>query len=390
MDFDALVNKADLTAELGRASATYLKEILLRHPKKISNLAVVLQQRITLCNSPKNLWFIKDKKKSNGETFHAYGRYWRCNSIICSGCQQIRSRDKRRRLRNVLKQMKPRQGETYQFITLTVPNQNLTLFANHEFVDYAFSLFRKRKWFKERFRGSVKSFEFTKNKKGIHFHVHMLALSKYIDYSKLRVEWTECVQKSAKKFLGNELTVHTADQLLIVKVKKIYDLDSMVFELCKYITKGDSWTKVNELELLEYATAPLLPRLFEMLGCFRTADQEIRKAAQSVEANSAEREPIVHNKKLNDGVTHEVAETWRTIAETWPLHRAIDRLNREFETSIATRRGYLEQANPTRSIVSLPNFPEHAYINGKSHRSLLELYDLLDGFSTREFPPLGK
>lgn len=381
MTLEQLQQKAELTAELGRATATYLLDILKKFPHESTDYKAFVAERIRLCNDPKNFWFAKDFKARNGDRFNASGKYFHCNSVVCSSCQQHRSRDKRRRLRSVLKLIEPRSNESFQFVTLTVPNGNRSLYDNHKFVDYAFSLLRKRKWFIETFRGAVKCYEFTKTPKGMHFHVHMLSLSRYIQFNKLRVEWTDCVRKALKKKFDEDMTVHTADQLLFANVKKVYDLDSMVFELTKYITKSDSWLKVKQLELLEYATADQLPRMFEMLGKFRLVDQELRGVGSLDEAGRESEGPIVHKTKLNDGGSPNTRETWRDYVKGHGLANAIHRLYIDFDAIKARRLEHLEKTHPYTSIIALPYLPIETATESKRHRSLKAIYAAIDAFN---------
>ena len=375
MELSNLIEKNLFTSEIGRATATFLTDELKAKPDLATNVSLVLLERLRLCNQPKNLWFIEDMPTKDGGNFHAAGRLWQCGSLLCSGCQQLNSRQKRKRLRAVLKATKLRTGEDFKFITFTVPNQNLSLMQSHEFVDYAFSLFRKRKWFIETFRGSVKCYEFTVTKVGIHFHVHLLAVVRFISFKKIRSEWTDCVQNAAMEFIGKRLLINTSDGNLWIDVTKCRDLDGIVFELCKYITKSNSWTKLDAAEMFAYMTCERLPRTFEMLGSFRLLDASLRKAAQSVEANSEGTEPIVHKTSLNDGLCR---ESWRARAERLGVGYSITQLHAEFDGKRDRRLQFLKRQFPTRTILEAPNLGILAKTAMDSHRSLRELYDIIE------------
>ena len=375
MELKALIEKHLFTCEVGRATSTFLTQKLKEKPDLANDVTLVLIERLRLCNQPKNLWFIENMERRDGGNFHAAGRLWQCGSLLCSGCQQLLTRGKRKRLRAVIKATKLRVGENFKFITFTVPNQGLSLMKSHEWVDYAFSLFRKRKWVRETFRSGVKNYEFTVTKIGIHFHVHMIAVVKYIAFSKIREEWTDCVQTSAEKFFGERLTVRNADRLLSVHVDPVKNMEKLIFELCKYITKSNSWTKLEPAEIFAYMTCERLPRTFEMLGQWRLLDAELRKAAQSVEANNDAPRPIVHNTSLNDG---RCRETWRDEAVRLGAMATIRIMYRDFERRHEQRLDFLQRQFPTRSILHAPNHGKTASTEGERHRSLAELYDIIE------------
>jgi hypothetical protein len=164
-------------------------------------------------------------------------------------------------------------GEAYRFITLTVPNPNLPLLKTRAILDRCFTLFRKRDYFIRHIRGASKSEEFTITPNGYHYHFHFLAVTRFISWEAFRREWTDIVERV---FEENQIpfSVATADGMLMVRIDKVTGsvngLKGAVQEVCKYITKSDSWEKIPEEDLIEVAAVERFPRMFELLGSFRT------------------------------------------------------------------------------------------------------------------------
>lgn len=105
---------------------------------------------------------------------------------------------------------------------------------------------------------------------GYHYHIHLLAVTKYIFFSKLRSIWTDCVRTSFQHF-GIPFTT-ASDDLVVANCKKVYSLQNAVREVTKYITKTVSWSAIPEADLIEILTLPRFPRMFELFGEFRACE----------------------------------------------------------------------------------------------------------------------
>lgn len=258
--------------------------------------------KIALCNDQENQWKGCDVvNRETGECFEAAGRFYRCNQRLCHDCLSNFQRRNRKKIRNLMKEHKQFVGYHYRLFTFTIVNHNLPLQESRELLERTWQLFRKRVYFKRNFKAGVKAeeFEFTTN--GFHYHLHMIADTRYIMYAKLRSEWTTCYLKAAEEF-GLDQIISNVDGLLSVKCDKIYENTRSVFEVTKYITKSATWSKVNPEDLIEYATIKRHPRMTEFFGEWRSknplpdAENEIERFPED-----AEDKTIVHKENLSDG-----------------------------------------------------------------------------------------
>jgi len=152
------------------------------------------------------------------------------------------------------------------------------------------------------FRGGVKSEEFTVTKNGFHYHLHCIFLSKWLLFNEVRRTWTDCVRQA---FAEHErpFEVKTSDGMLIIKIKQITPTEASIQEVCKYITKSDSWGKLRSTDFLDIALIPRWFRMFELMGSF----------AEDSEAVCDASEPIVHTRSLTDGGFEPSPRYWRII-----------------------------------------------------------------------------
>lgn len=260
-----------------------------------------LAGRIYLCNHPSNNWRVSQAYDNDDrEPSDAVGRFWRCNSKLCQSCLARQSRLTRRKVNEAISFQTPKSNEKYYFLTFTIPNPDLTLLETRSIVNYAWSLFRKRSLCVALIRGGVKSEEFTVTKHGFHYHLHVLVLSKWLYYQAIRSIWTECVEKSFEQH-ERPFECNNADGMLSVKIKPIVPSFRAVNEVCKYITKCDSWSKIKRSDLIEVALIRRWCRMFELFGSFRESENPNREAVQ----------PIVHTRSLSDGSSEPSHKYWR-------------------------------------------------------------------------------
>lgn len=293
-------NKPNLTnhaqAESGRELAADLFATIHNELPPDAPMLIAKTGRIRLCNSRDNLW--RGKAMINFETGELYdgsGRFWYCNSRLCPCCASRSARGHRKLVREALK-LPLLVGQYRKFVTFTIPNHGRSLHESRRIVNYAWSLMRKRAWWKRTIKGGCKSEEFTLTRTGIHYHVHSILISKYILFEILRSEWTKAYMKAAERF-GLPISVATADSLLIVNVRNISNRDQAANEVCKYITKSDSWKKLNPTDLLDVLRLKRFPRVFEMFGTWRN----------TATANASE--PVALVDAERDGVTKTILDT---------------------------------------------------------------------------------
>jgi hypothetical protein len=266
-------NVAEKRIAFGASSAFALRRALI-HNEISDEQPWGLCNRIWACSEPEN-HFIGDDlhNRQTGELYAGNGNLWGCGSKLCPSCVAKASNRSRKELTLSLKNQKLFSGESYQFITLTMPNPGLPLLQTRSIMDRAWSLFRKRDYFIQQIRGGSKSEEFTITDNGYHYHFHLLCVTRFLSFDKFRHEWTECL-----RIAFNELNLpckfNTADELAMVKIKRLNSsvngLKGAIQEVCKYVTKSDSWEKISEKDLLDIAAIERFPRMFELFRFFRT------------------------------------------------------------------------------------------------------------------------
>jgi len=255
--------------------------------------------RIWQCNRPDNQWIVPNATNAQGQPFEARGQFWQCGSKLCPNCLARQSRKNRKKLREALDRQVLARGERYYFPTLTIDNPGISLARTRKLVDRAWTLFRKRSLWRDLVKGCVKSEEFTVTATGYHYHLHLLIRSRFLLYSEFRRVWSECVKIAADE---NEVNLKPMDESghFWVKFQPISNMKNIPLELCKYITKSDSWLKIPPNDLEEIALIRQWFRMFEMLGTFAERSER------------SERTPIVHTRSLSDGGSDAVADHyWR-------------------------------------------------------------------------------
>lgn len=294
--------KAIAFAEEGRRIAAAIEDaVLALHPDD-SDVLTVYAERVRHCNRDANIWHaVNLNKPGEAELFDGSGRFWRCGSKLCAYCLAKMSQANRANLRRAIAkqrvmpaadreaigkwiarpdrsdenfpQLSPQGllvGEKYSFITLTLPTKYISLLTAHEIIDYAWSLFRKRRWFKRHILGGGKAEEFTVHKIGFHYHIHVLARTRYVHWHDLRDTWTECVKKA---FLDadRDWKVNTKDGMINAHEKTVGSINDAIKEVAKYMTKSCSWAQMDQHQLLDACRIRRWPRMFELFGEFATA-----------------------------------------------------------------------------------------------------------------------
>lgn len=350
--------------------------------------------RIRACALRSNHWVAEDlHNEKTGELYAGNGTNWSCNSKLCPSCVAKASNRSRRELSLALENQKLRTGESYKFITLTIVNPNLSLLETRAMVDRAYSLFRKRKFFIEKIRGGSKNEEFTVTNNGYHYHIHLLCVTRFLSYEKLRSEWTECVKIA---FAENDLSlkVTNKDGLLSVNVQKVASskngLKGAIQEVCKYITKSDSWEKLPEKDLIEIASISRFPRMFELFGFFRDQRsanmfvrfrqpiityllinfflQVLNKITEIIKISDDD--TILDTKQISDGIKSCLDEfsgnsppelklkrerrmNWRKHIEQFGLDSYVERLTEDIESVWEYRKSALKLKYPFASFRTL-------------------------------------
>jgi hypothetical protein len=256
----------------------------------------------------------------DGELYDATGSLYSCDERLCPGCLSKRSRKARRRARGGLASAGLRRGELLRFVTLTMPTlpaSEVPLELVLKVIQTAWRTFSNRRgWWSSVVRAGVKGVEFTlgnpkrlqregrewtPERDGYHVHLHLVAVSRWIEWRRLREEWSACLLTAWREH-GIERGINTSDGLAVCDVRLVFDkkrksksfitTDGAVNEVCKYVTKCESWLHVPESQLVEIASVERWPRMFELLGdCRQRAEAgELRRVRRSREEREAEAE----------------------------------------------------------------------------------------------------
>lgn len=372
---------AESRVSFGNSSALSLR-LAIKKNDPDNEVLLGLYHRLQACALRSNHWVGEDLHNvETGELYEGNGNFWGCGSRLCPSCVAKLSRRSRTELRTALENQKLFCGENYQFITLTMPNPGRSLLRSRSIIDRAWSLFRKRDYFKDRIRGGSKSEEFTITENGYHYHIHLLCVTRFISYERLRREWTECLEVAFKDS-GIEFNVLTSDSLAMVRVERVSgkkNLQNAVLEVCKYITKNDSWEKIPPADLIEIASIKRFPRMFELFGCFRD-HRENQKSEASVEAPNSEAsvkynesdgaKTILDTKQISDGSDsfsdefsgnsppEDVSkprrrENWRVFIEKYGIDDYIERLTNEIHRAWEYRKYALKSRYPFAQFCTL-------------------------------------
>lgn len=297
-----------------------------------------LSERIGACNETTNQFWSPDAfNRDTGEVYEATGSLWQCGSKLCPNCLANQARRSRKKLREAVANQTLEKGERYYFATFTIPNPKTSLIETRSIVDRAWQLFRKRSLCVELIRGGVKSEEFTLTPNGFHYHLHFIWLSKFLLYNEARRVWTECVEIAFAEANKTFQPMLKSNQVW-VKILPITLTEKSIHEVCKYITKSDSWTKMRPQDLNDVALIKRWFRMFEMFGCFAKRNTS---------------EVSVHTSNLSDGEAVAKAEYWRSRLEKIGLDRYRDELFSEISEVRRIRMDQLRRRWPESTIENL-------------------------------------
>jgi hypothetical protein len=372
-------NVAEKRIAFGASSAFALRRALI-HNKVRDEEPWGLCNRIWACSERENHFLGDDlHNRETGELYAGNGNLWGCGSKLCPSCVAKSSNRSRKELTLALRNQKLFTGESYQFITLTMPNPNLPLLQTRSIMDRAWSLFRKRDYFVEKIRGGSKSEEFTITENGYHYHFHLLCVTRFLSFDTFRREWTECLRIAFGE-LNLPCEFNTADGLAMVKIKRlnssINGLKAAVQEVCKYVTKSDSWEKISEKDLLDIAKIERFPRMFELFRFFRVQRNvnavlehpsvfltyllsqlivELIKNIGEIIENGG-KNTILDTKEISDGEFSSELEklpdkipkpdrqvNWRKYIAEFGLEEYLDRLGEQVSRTREVRKCFLKQ-----------------------------------------------
>jgi hypothetical protein len=238
-----------------------------------------------LANSGTANHFVAENLLSSaGETFTGYGSFTVASSSLDAAYLKAKSKKSRKAITFALELCKThlaanKIGAYKHFLTFTQPTLiGVGLEKTFAVADYAWSLFRKRKYFIESIFGAVIAEEFTLgerykkenrawafDKDGFHAHRHLIAFGKWLDVEQLKIDWTECLELSAAKF-GYSLNFKTSNGLGVVHRETVWSDDKAIDELGKYICKSSTFDELPASEIIQVEQALQGKRMLQTFG----------------------------------------------------------------------------------------------------------------------------
>lgn len=275
-----------------------------------SKLVYALGVRIVTCNANRNFWKADEIYSfETGEIFDGLGRYWQCGSRLCPYCAAANSRRNRKRIQNAIANYKQPLGESYRLITLTMPKLGLPLEDTRKILTRAWTLLRKRRFFKEKIPAGSKAEEFTVDKQGrVHLHLHLLASSRYFKDIDIKMEWSRVLEIAFHE-AGIELDEYLGDKYAVVNLRRIWDVKKAIFEVTKYITKSSGFKNFSKAEMIAFAKIPRFARSFELFGKWQ--------GKHEMAIANAEQTTYLDNTNVKDGRKSENPATEQTERQTW-------------------------------------------------------------------------
>ncbi len=319
------VDRAYYQREKGETVADVLHAAAIANPADPNyeeNLAHAL--RIKNCSAKDNYYTGEDlPNEQTGECYDGFGHLAACCSKLCIACNANASRRNKKTataavagtklVRKIYKDYEDEnkikiQQERLRLVTLTLPPLQEACLDSLEILAEVFQKFRKTDVFKNYISGFVRGSEFTTRKNGtIHPHAHLLCASVFIADGAFKAQFTKCVENVYQR-RGIQFDVETASGFCVVNYTYVSDIDSALKEICKYITKSDSWSEVPAAQLLEVAAVKRFPKMFSLGGKFAATSEEVKREAAAVKTTNvidAERESYLDTKSVSGSFSKE-------------------------------------------------------------------------------------
>jgi hypothetical protein len=374
-------------------------------------VALGLAARIAECSSKYNHFLANDLNTSDGECFNGFGNLYGCGSKLCHSCVDKAAKLNRKKAREAIEQTRllrrrylPFGAKDYvveqerrRFVTLTMPKVSLSCTETIKLLAHAWDLFRKLDFTKNYFGGYVKSIEFTvRSDDSYHAHIHLLAICFFLPEKHLKRLWRRCLQ-SAFAASGLDWKCETKDNSPVVNIKLVNSVENALNEVCKYVTKSESWEKIPAAHLLEVASVKRWGRMFELAGRLKASAKLIKAKKEVIKQIQAERKNddadlnYLDKKYLTDGeaaaeisessgvsnqnleVKREIKmkrESWREIIRVKGLETYKRILKRQVEAMRRVRQMQLIEKFPLATFKDLAGFtwysPNLQFIEGIS------------------------
>jgi hypothetical protein len=231
-----------------------------------------------------NHFVAENLQAASSESFTGFGSWTVASSSLDCAYLKAKSKKSRKAITFALELCKTylaanKRGAYKHFITFTQPTLiGVNLKDTFAVADYAWSLFRKRKYFVGNIFGAVIAEEFTlgdkyksesrvwsADKDGYHAHRHLICFGKWLDVERLKIDWTECLEIAAAKF-GYRLNFPTKNGYAVVNRKTIWSDDNAIAELGKYICKSSTFDELPASEIIQVEQALQRKRMLQTFG----------------------------------------------------------------------------------------------------------------------------
>jgi hypothetical protein len=197
-------------------------------------------------------------------------------------------------------------------------------------------------------------------------------MHKRISFRELRRVWTDCVEASFHEHERDSIWQESqrrrkeandewnkqhpkqkprTDTSLWIKALQITPTERSIQEVCKYVTKADSWSKMRKQDLKEIAMISRWNRMFELFGSF---------ALRNTSEDSGTERAIVHTRSFTDGEKPHRLH-WREIIANSDPEVYLIALEDAIERQIFYGYRELWQKFPNRQIISADQLPEEVF-----------------------------
>ncbi len=301
---DEAISVADYRSERGEVVAALLGKAAADAGDKI---CLAYSERLKACADCSNFYYGDDfLDNSTGELFSGFGNLFGCGLKLCQSCVARQAARNRNIARQVIKNTELLnrehycfvkdnyivEREKYRFVTFTMPKLHCSLVKAMKILKRAWDLFRKLKFTKNYFASFIKSVEFTVRPDGTyHAHIHLLAITFFIPEDLIKLYWTNCVETAF-----NEFEIEFEANQANVNLKLVDSLEKAIKEICKYVTKTETWEKIPSDHLLEIARIRRWDRMFEISGRFRQTIQKINAERSAFSSSVADEASLKETK----------------------------------------------------------------------------------------------
>lgn len=324
---------------------------------------MALSKRIKFCAERENHYSAGDlHNEQTGDMYDGNGHLYPCASKLCHSCVATYAKRNhktaaaainevaltKRKYKDFTKEDRPEieRLERLRTVVLTMPPIKASCVGGLKIILAAFEKLRKTDLFRNYVSGFARDAEFTVRADGTyHPHIHLIVASMYLPDFEFKAQWTKCVEAVFNN-AGIEFQPGTESGYLNVRFGLVKNLEAATKELCKYITKSDSWSEVPKSHLLEIASVARWPKMFALGGTFAVAAARLKRQQREARAaelarytDSAERRGYLDTKSVS-GRFGEVSEVEKSLSgrSSEALETSVEALESMEATKVLPKR----------------------------------------------------